>query len=214
MLSSSAFRRIRVMVTREFQLLLCCARSQPNAVPIKDLVSAAPNWQILLELAKQHGVRPMLLRSLKSVCWDAVPQTIQRELDRFNRANLQKSMALTGELFRLLEAFQQKGIPITALKGPVLAELVYGNYLSGNSAIWTSWSIRRTCAQRKISSSPAAMWLSFLTETTDPHFILIKASMAFTMVRLGSPLICIGSCHGRAWHFLYNLRRCGPNYGR
>jgi len=124
---SSAFLRIKVMVTREFRLLLYCARSRPKAGPIKDLVSAGPNWRILLELAKQHGVRPMLLRSLKSVCWDAVSQTIQRELERFNRANLQKSMALTGELFRLLEAFQQKGIPISALKGPILAESVYGN---------------------------------------------------------------------------------------
>jgi hypothetical protein len=115
------------MITREFRLLLYCARSQPNAGHIKDLVSAGPNWQILLELAKQHGVRPMLLRSLKSVCWDTVPQMIQRELERFNRANLQKSTALTAELFRLLNAFQQNGIPIAALKGPVLAESVYGN---------------------------------------------------------------------------------------
>jgi hypothetical protein len=114
-------------VTREFRLLLYCARSRPKAEPIKDHVRARPNWQILLELAKQHGVRPMLLRSLKSVCWDAVPQTIQRELDRFNRANLQKSVALTAELFRLLAAFQQNGIPIIPLKGPVLAESVYGN---------------------------------------------------------------------------------------
>jgi hypothetical protein len=69
----------------------------------------------------------MLLQSLKYVCWDVVPKTIQLELERFNRANLQKSMALTGELFRLLEAFQQNGVPIAAFKGPVLAESVYGN---------------------------------------------------------------------------------------
>src|SRR5262249_10585912 len=118
---------MRAMITPEFQLLMYCARSQLDAQAIRALVNAGPNWQALLELAKQHGVRPMLLRSLRSVCWDAVPQTLRDELGHFNRANLQKSMALTGELFRLLEAFQQNGIPIAAFKGPVLAELVYGN---------------------------------------------------------------------------------------
>jgi hypothetical protein len=115
------------MISREFQLLLYCARSQLDAEPIRDLVNAGPNWQTLLELAKQHGVRPMLRKSLKLVCWDAVPQTIQLELERFIRANLQKNLFLTSELFRLLGVFQQNGIPIAAFKGPVLAESVYGD---------------------------------------------------------------------------------------
>ena len=67
------------------------------------------------------------VRALKLVCWDAVPQTIQLELERFIRANLQKNLFLTGELFRLLEVFQKNGIPIAAFKGPVLAESVYGD---------------------------------------------------------------------------------------
>jgi hypothetical protein len=69
----------------------------------------------------------MLLRSLKSVCWDAVPRTTQLELERFNRVNFRKTLCLANELFRLLEVFQQNGIPIAAFKGPVLAESVYGD---------------------------------------------------------------------------------------
>jgi hypothetical protein len=111
----------------EFQLLLYCARSQPHMRLITDLVNEGVNWQILLKLAEQHGVRPTLLQSLKSVCWDAVPQETQLELERFNRANVQKNLLLTGELLRLLDIFGQNAITIAAVKGPVLAHSVYGD---------------------------------------------------------------------------------------
>ena len=90
-------------------------------------MSKGIDWQILLKLAAQHCVRPMLLQTLKSVCWDAVPQKIQLELTLFNKANVQKNLLFTGELLRLLGLFQQNAIPIAAFKGPVLAHSVYGD---------------------------------------------------------------------------------------
>jgi hypothetical protein len=68
----------------------------------------------------------MLLQTLKSVCWGAVPKQIQLELTLFDKANLQKNLLFTGELLRLLGLFQQNAIPIAAFKGPVLAHSVYG----------------------------------------------------------------------------------------
>jgi hypothetical protein len=111
----------------EFQLLLYCARSCPDAGSVRDLVSKGIDWQILLNLAAQHCVRPMLLQTLKSVCWDAVPQKTQLELTLFNKANVQRNLLFTGELLRLLGLFQQNAIPIAAFKGPVLAHSVYGH---------------------------------------------------------------------------------------
>jgi hypothetical protein len=115
------------MITQEFQLLLYCARSQLDAEPIKALVNAGPNWQSLLELAAQHGVRPMLHKSLKLLCWDDVPQATKLKLEDFIRKNMQKNLFLIGELLRLIEAFQQNGIPIATFKGPILAEVIYGD---------------------------------------------------------------------------------------
>jgi hypothetical protein len=111
----------------EFQFLLHCARSQPETSPIRELVSGGINWQSLLELADQHDVRSLLLQSLKSVCWDAVPQSIQLELEQFQRANVQKTLLYTSELLRLLDVFRHRGIPIAAFKGPVLADSLYGD---------------------------------------------------------------------------------------
>jgi len=115
------------MDTREFQLLLACAKSRPTVGPINDLVKSGIDWQIALKLAEQHGVRPMLLRSLQPVCWEAVPHAIQVELVRFSRANLKKNLAFTEELLRLVAIFQQNGIPIATVRGPVLAETLYGD---------------------------------------------------------------------------------------
>jgi hypothetical protein len=115
------------MMTRELQLLLHCARSQLKAGAIKDLVNAGPNWHALLQLGEHHGVRPMLRKSLKLVCWDGVPDAIQLELENFVQKNLQKNLFLMAELLRLLGLFRQNGIPIAAFKGPILAELVYGD---------------------------------------------------------------------------------------
>ncbi len=69
----------------------------------------------------------MLRRGLKSVCWDAVPQETQLELERFNRANVQKILFSTGELIRLIGLFQQNDIPIAAFKGAVLAASIYSD---------------------------------------------------------------------------------------
>src|SRR5215471_9835951 len=105
------------MTSQEFQLLLYCARSRPNTEGIKELVNKGVDWQALVELARHHCVRPMLLRSLKSVCWDTVPQTTKLELERFNRANVQKNILFTGELLRLFGLFQQSHIPVVVFKG-------------------------------------------------------------------------------------------------
>lgn len=111
----------------EFQLLLCCARSRPDAGSVRDLVSKGIDWQLLLNLASQHCVRPILLQSLKCVCWDSVPKEIKLELMMFNRANAQKNLLFTRELLQLIDLFNKNAIPIAAFKGPILSRIVYGD---------------------------------------------------------------------------------------
>jgi Uncharacterised nucleotidyltransferase len=116
------------MFPPEFQLLLYSARSQPASRQIKQHVDeSAIDWGKLLALADQHCVRPLLLRSLKAVCWDAVPQSIRLELERFCKSNAQKNLLLAGELLRLLRSFNENDVPVVAFKGPILAEAVYGD---------------------------------------------------------------------------------------
>jgi hypothetical protein len=115
------------MNPKEFQLLLHCARSRPDAGSVRDLVNKDIDWQLLLRLGARHCVRPMLLQTLKAVCWDAVPQEIQIKLTHFNKANAQKNLRLVAELLRIVDLFQQNAIPNAVFKGPILAHSVYGH---------------------------------------------------------------------------------------
>ena len=116
------------MFAPDLQLLLYCARSQPASGPIKRLVDqSAIDWGKLLALADQHCVRPLLLQSLKAVCLDAVPASVQLELECFCKSNAQKNLLLAGELLSLLRSFIENEVPVVGLKGPILAESVYGD---------------------------------------------------------------------------------------
>src|SRR5512136_3020791 len=101
------------MFPPEFQLLLYCARSEPALRQIKQGVhEVAIDWGKLVALAGQHGVRPLLLRSLKAACWDTVPATVQLELEGFYKSNAQKNLLLAAELLRLLRSFREHEVPV------------------------------------------------------------------------------------------------------
>jgi hypothetical protein len=67
------------------------------------------------------------MRSLKTVCWEAVPAAVQNELECFHRTSVVRNLFFTSELLRLFEVFHRNNIAIIAFKGPVLAESVYGD---------------------------------------------------------------------------------------
>jgi hypothetical protein len=116
------------MNDEEFQLLLRCARSEPDSGSIKELVNKKDvNWRKLLDLAEHHGTRPMLRQNLKAVCWEHVPQETQLELERFYTSNTQRSLLFVGELLRLFAEFEHACIPAVTFKGIILAESIYGD---------------------------------------------------------------------------------------
>jgi hypothetical protein len=115
------------MIAEEFQLLLSCARSEPDSGSIKERVNKNLNWRKLLDLAEHHGVRPMLRQSLKAVCWDYVPQETRIELERFYETNAQRNLLFAGELLRLFAEFANACIPAATFKGIILAQSIYGD---------------------------------------------------------------------------------------
>jgi hypothetical protein len=111
----------------EFQLLANCSREQPDPQGIRALIDQGLDWQDVLEIAERNAVRPMLYRTLKSMHWDGVPCAMQLELERFNKAHVLKTLVFTGEFIKLLDLFHQEHIEVMGFKGPVLADLLYGD---------------------------------------------------------------------------------------
>jgi Uncharacterised nucleotidyltransferase len=77
------------------------------------------NWDQLLLLAESHGVFPAFCRSYSG----ELPKIFRDRL----RGHWATSAHLTNELHRLLELFTRNGIETLPLKGPVLADTLYGS---------------------------------------------------------------------------------------
>lgn len=100
-------------MTPEATFLLTSMRQEVTEVP-KSL-----DWGQLLLLAESHGVLPLLVRTRGK----QLPEKFRtRSHDRWTRSHF-----LASELQQLLKTFRSHNVECLALKGPVLAELLYGN---------------------------------------------------------------------------------------
>ena len=111
---------------REFRLLAEVAYDEK--ANISDLLSdPALDWDYLLEAAKFHGLIPVLapklLRQLTSV-----PERVRFELQQASRRALEGTLALSGELVRVLRNLNAAHVECIPFKGPALAAELWGNF--------------------------------------------------------------------------------------
>ena len=110
----------------EPSFLLDCIRhffrpSVPLPIP-SDL-----NWAKLLKIVREHTVEALLYSSLRDGGTDVAPKAILSELQESFRRMACVNLALSAELARILVLLEKAEIDVCALKGPVLAEMLYGN---------------------------------------------------------------------------------------
>jgi hypothetical protein len=117
------------MTTPENTALLACIRFYFGTITeyeVKDALSAAINWSLLLKAAIDHGVMPLLYYSLKSI-EAQVPQSILMNLQVCHRMNGLQNISQTQELLKVLAQLEVAGIDAIAFKGSALAASAYGN---------------------------------------------------------------------------------------
>ena len=110
----------------EWDVLLECATPASDARRIGELASSV-DWSRLLDLADEHGVLGHLARCVRELDENLIPAEIRRRLLERHRAQVFSTLRMTAELFRLLELFAAKKIPMLVVKGPVLAMQAYGD---------------------------------------------------------------------------------------
>jgi hypothetical protein len=111
---------------REFRLLTEVAyNAQAN---ISDLLTdPALDWDYLLAAAKFHGLIPVLApRLLRQI--SSVPERVRFELQEASRRALEGTLALSGELVRVLRSLNQSQVKCIPFKGPALAAEIWGNF--------------------------------------------------------------------------------------
>ncbi len=84
------------------------------------------DWNALLVMGEMHKILPLLFHRLERLgLKSAVPQEIWLGLRRKYLANFAHNLMLYGELSRIVTLLQTEQIPVIALKGLHLAQIVY-----------------------------------------------------------------------------------------
>jgi hypothetical protein len=112
----------------EFQLLLvCCGQSSKGerAERIREILHHPLDWERLVQLATDQGVTPQLYRALSASA--VAPANALQLVQKRYEANARQTLWLTRELLRILAHLEGHGIKTLPYKGPVLAEILYGN---------------------------------------------------------------------------------------
>lgn len=112
----------------EFALLLACCAIGDHAASDADrqtLIERGIDWPRLIQLADHHGVTPLVYQALRDT--ESVPPSTLETLGNHYQHNARKNLQFTAELFRVLDCLDSHSISAIPLKGPVLAETVYGD---------------------------------------------------------------------------------------
>jgi hypothetical protein len=118
-------------LTLEYKLLINCARtrlSDKTIDEIRDILSHKIDWDELKGSAYSSDLAQMLYHNLKRFSvGQLVPESFIEELKTVHHRTIATGMHFYNELKRILQAFEASGISVIALKGVVLAEVVYRN---------------------------------------------------------------------------------------
>lgn len=115
---------------RAWELLVLCAR--PALTPEQErrvggIIREGVPWEQLLALGRRHRTVPFLLRHLGTLAEPGVPSEILDALRTDVALNAAHSRSLVGTLREILLEFDARGIEAFPYKGPVLAQLLYGD---------------------------------------------------------------------------------------
>ena len=105
--------------------LLVWPLAEPSALAAA--AARVPDWPRLIEEAGYEGLLGLLAARLTAARPSGVPPEAMAELERLRRLSAQRNLRMTGQLVRILELFEQHGIEALPVKGPVLAQDLYGD---------------------------------------------------------------------------------------
>ena len=109
----------------ENELLLRIGRRDLDS-DLRSLLHEPLNWDYLYATAYAHGLLPLLNKHLSTAASDIVPRHFLARLRRETVANSQTVLHLIGKQLRVYKLFKENGVPAAIFKGPILAEMAYG----------------------------------------------------------------------------------------
>ena len=112
------------------QVMLAAARAarDPRArQELRRLLVADLDWKHLTQTAARHRMLVIVARAVLDHAADCVSEDTRATLRRVCRSSTAESMRKLGQLLTVLEVLEEAGIRSLPLKGPVLAQMAYGD---------------------------------------------------------------------------------------
>ncbi len=113
----------------EFGLVLACLQAfsgRGGKGRIQALWRSGIDGEAFLNLVDQHRVSAPIYEALSTCRGHGITGSTLQALKERYRSNVRQVLIKTGELVRLVRRFEEKGIRVLPLKGPVLALALYG----------------------------------------------------------------------------------------
>lgn len=124
-------RAILPNLSREEELILCCARVDFNSqdrARFQKLLSESLGWNRVAELARLHRLRPLLFKHFKAEHAEKfVPIEHWAAMQKHATLTLTRNLTQTTELIKILKLFYDANIQAIPFKGPVLGLKTYRN---------------------------------------------------------------------------------------
>lgn len=113
----------------ELELLIHLIKHNPNEGDLlcREEWLVTINWERFLELAMHHRVYPNLYLKLKKMEESRVPSEVIQKLQRAYQYNTFQMLHLSREMEFICKLFDEKNVLCLVLKGPVVAEDLYGD---------------------------------------------------------------------------------------
>lgn len=114
----------------EKRLLIACARTEMTASAaqqIREITSGPIDWDYLLRAAAENSVLPLLALHLPAIAPDSFSPEQFAKLKAAARAAGIRSLQLSAELIRVVDALRAESILALPYKGPVIAVQAYGD---------------------------------------------------------------------------------------
>jgi hypothetical protein len=114
-----------VPVSPELRLLLACAAGAPLQ-HLRGLLDTDFDWNFFHWLTEKHQLLPTVRRALEPLGFD-LPAEVGTRLTSDFANHARRTLMLSRELLRALEALESQGVDAIPFKGPALAISAYGD---------------------------------------------------------------------------------------
>lgn len=123
--------------SHEMEFLLCSVRyylGTATTGELKHEAAKVTDWQHFLKLCRSHKLVFVVQAIIKA--YPALfPEGVRKDINQSHLNNVTHMMKLSRELILIKQLFDEHQIRFTSLKGPLLAEKVYGNHSNSRKSV-------------------------------------------------------------------------------